>query len=158
MHISNELQQFKKTLALIIATGAKEAKLYVASNSNIEELESFQIKSPQYSKDWTVRGVNSEKGSSSIHSAYSSQKTSLLTDFLHHLSKHVENIAKKNKITEVYIFCPSYMEGRLQKVISAEMKKLIRAICRGNFIKSHPFRLLEMIKINLENEFESQSK
>ena len=154
MHISNELPQFKKTSALIVATGAKEAKLYVASNSNIEELESFQIKSPQYSKEWTVRGVNSEKGSTSIHSAYSSQKTSLLTDFLHHFSKHIENIAKKNKIMEVYIFCPPYMESRVEKVISTDMKKIVKFVFRGNFIKSHPFEILEMIKNSKQNELE----
>lgn len=155
MHISNELPQFKKVVALIVATGAKEAKLYVASNSNIEELESFQIKSPQYSKDWTVRGVNSEKGSSSIHSSYGSQKKSLLTDFLHHFSKHVENVAKKNKISEVYIFCPSYMENRVRKVISVDMKKILKSVFRGNFTKSHPFRLLEMIENARQNELES---
>ena len=154
MQISNELPQFKNTLALIVATGAKEAKLYVASNSDIEELESFQIKSPQYSKEWTVRGVNSEKGSSSIHSAYSSQKTSLLTDFLHHFSKHVENVAKKNKIKEVYIFCPSYMENRVKKVLSTDMKKILKSVFRGNFIKSHPFELLEIIQNANQSELE----
>lgn len=150
MYISKNLDQFENLRVLIIVLSSKDAKFYIASNSIIDELEVFQLKEPEYSKDWTVRGGSSKKKGSSINSSYGSRKKSLLTDFLHEFSEHLSSVISKNVISQAFIFCPSYMDRRVRNVLPETFKKNLVKIYRGNYVKQHPFDLLEMIKIDID--------
>lgn len=152
MHISKDLPQFENTKVLVAVLSSKDAKFYVASNSIMEELESFRLDEPKYSNDWTVRGVNSDKISSSRNSAYRSRKNSILTDFLHEFSKHLSGVVNKFPISKTFIFCPSYMDRRIRAVLTTGVKKSLVAVYHGNYVKMHPFELLEMIEADADIE------
>ncbi|MEI6480065.1 MAG: hypothetical protein WCO12_00900 [bacterium] len=148
MHISNGLPKFENVNALIVVMGAKSVLFYTGSNSTLEELESFYLKEPEYSKNRTMRGVNAEKGKSSLRSAYTSRGPSLLTDFLQGFYKHLVNILKQNVITKIYMFCPTYMEARVRNILPKDIHNKIVAVHRGNFVKKHPFEILKMLEMD----------
>lgn len=149
MHISKELPQFENTNVLITVLSSKDAKFYLASNSTLEELESFKAnkKINEYESEWPVRG-----GVGAGSSAYNSKKLSLLTDFINEFSKHIEDIVKKVDISKTFIFCPSYMDRRVREVLPVKIRKTLISIYRGNYMKSHPFELLEMVEIDSDIE------
>ena len=150
MQISQDLPQFENICALVAVLSSKDARFYSASDSHIEELEEFHIKEPDYSKDWTVRGSRAKKNATQINSSYGSNDSSLLTDFLHHCATHFGNISKKINVSQTYIFCPSYMDRRVRDVLPDKIHRTVVAVYKGNYVKHHPFELLEMLTIEAD--------
>ncbi len=66
--------------------------------------------------------------------------------FLKEVDKILDDIIKRKEITDIYIFTPSATKEELQKLLPKEDRKRIKYIFAGNFVNTHPFQLLAMIK------------
>lgn len=152
MKIRKELPQFTKENALLVATGEQSAKLYVAKNGVVEEIEPHTIFDPRYTdrEGFFAEKMDAEFSSGSV---YEPKKLYIRTRFLHWLRYEINYFNRKNKFTSIYLFSPRFMAKEIYAVLPNEVCDMIRFNIRGNLVEEHPFTLLEDIKKEIEKIF-----
>lgn len=157
MEIKKELPSFEGKGALIIVSGKQSGQIYYASNKEINLLEEWELETP--SKEYTdneghfKRGKNGEFMASG--NVLEPKKQYLVKKFSNDLNERIVSVLKKEKASEIYLFCPEYMKNEIKNEMRAEIKTKIAAEFSGNFVDMHIFKLLE--KINQEEETGSKT-
>lgn len=136
MKISESLPQFKKGLALLIVSGDFEVDFHVATQGDIDKVDSFLIE--RRNPEITEGFVAAESGNIKTLKKYRH------AEFLEAFSKHLAALLARMDVAEAYLFAPAEVKNELEKALPAKLKKSLK-IYEGNFLKEHPFKLLEKI-------------
>jgi hypothetical protein len=146
MKISDNLPQFTHERALLLVTGEQSGKLYRAERGALESIEEVAVPDPRYSdregffKQRTKRGRKFFTIRSG--SPYESKDEKVHTDFTKAISELVVRHADADAL---YVYCPSYFKTQLLNSMPPRARDLINFVFEGNFLKEHPFVLLEKI-------------
>jgi len=130
--------------ALLVVSGKQDAHIYEAVNGTVTLVEEIDIETPHYSGDegFSVRSGKGVYVSGSSKELRQSLKEKLMSDYIEELA----SVLKKHKqLKEIYLFTPSYMHKHIESAIPATLQKKVREVFLGNFLKTHPFKLLEKI-------------
>lgn len=136
MKISKTLPQFSEESALFIVAGLYEADFYLASEGEINQVDSFTvaISDPAIKKGFKVRESGGAKHLKQMRQA----------DFLKTFKTHLTAVINKQPAKLVYLFAPTAVAKELTVALPVALKKTLRTF-KGNFHKEHPFKLLEKI-------------
>lgn len=146
MKISYSLPQFLRRRALLVVTGKQTAKIFVAAQHEINELDEFKIPKPHYSdlEGFSTHGPRWDQASVS-GSEHEIKRQEITNPFLRELRKHVKSALKKTKVTDIYLFVPQYLSRALPKKLTPEARKLLRLEILGNFTHMSPSQLLHKL-------------
>ncbi len=156
MQIPKQLPQFADEKALFIVSGRLGMEFYLANSGKIKKLQSFHF--PKPSKLYTDNegfflrssGGGKNPGVTISGSVREPKKQRLRQELYRKLRKHLENILKKENITRIYLFAPDYLHKEIKTIIkdnlSNKLKKQIRMVIEGNYLKSSPLTLIRKIK------------
>lgn len=146
MKITKKLHQFKDEKALIIITGAREADFHIASDGEIDKVDSFKLDKIHFSDNEGFFGRSGNGGKvASSGSVREPMKEEYRKEFLKELKSHIKELQSKNKITSVYLFTPDYLINISKESMTKEMQKKIKFTAKGNYYHEHPFKLIEKI-------------
>jgi hypothetical protein len=154
MKISQELPQFENKKALIITTGEQEAEFYLASNGEIEKIDSFRFEEPTYSDregHFESRGGGNVYGSGSV---YEPKKQRNRIEFRKRLENALDTIYKNYKIDSLYVFSPDYMKNYTREIINEVFHKRVDFLYEGHYHEVHPFELLKIINKQVKEKRE----
>lgn len=154
MRIKEELPQFQDQRTLIVVSGRREAILYLVNNGEIWKKEKIEVEDPEYSdKEGFFKSSSRTGGTMKAGSVYKEKITYNLTrEYLDKLEEKIKNFLYKEKIKNVFLFCPDYMKKEILKKTPKEFKDIIHFTKMGNYINSHPFELLEGIQEDQERK------
>lgn len=147
MKITKKLHQFTGEKALVIMTGMQEADFYIASDGEINKIDSFKIEKIHFSDNegFFGRAGNGGKVASS-GSVKEPLKKEYLQEFLKNFKSHIKNIENKDGITSVYLFTPDYLYKMTEEALPKKLQNRIKFIAKGNYLHESPFELIEKIK------------
>lgn len=146
MKISKDLPGFEKESALLLVAGKHSVTMYLASDGRIEGLESFQVLHPTYS-DHEGFAQLSGHGMVFRHNFLSElQENATIDKFLRDIREHLKKHIDFEKPDVYYIYSPKFLSKEMLEVLPKNERENIKEEFLGNFVKSHPFELLEMIK------------
>ena len=151
MKISEKLPQFDKKSLLIVA-GRRTALFYSAFNGEINKIDSIEIEESKYSdKEGFFMRLGGGKffGSGSV---LEDKKIENDKKFVKEVKEKTENIYRNEKISDIYLFASDYVKKGLPESLANDVKSGISFSYKGNFLKSHPFKLIEKIQKTLEGK------
>jgi protein required for attachment to host cells len=147
MKISSKLPQFTKERALIIVAGIYDAIFYLAGQGEINRVTEFEFDKVKYEneKDTYLKtdGTVSVRGGISYENDY--QKIAA-DEFAKNFRDTINKSFKKEKIDSIYIFAPDKNINRIPELLLENLKAKIKLKKEGNYLKKHPFEIIEMIK------------
>ena len=146
MRIPSKFPQFEDENVLLVATGAQDTDIYIASNGVMDKVVSFRIPRRRYSDK---EGFSVQKSGVS-GSAREYPKEAAIKEFLNRLENELKAVSKKQKISYVCLFSPDYMRKMVESVFPAVLRNKIKISVAGNFPKLSPVLLLK--KINLKRK------
>jgi hypothetical protein len=145
MKISKELPQFEGEKALVLVTGMEDAKIFVAENGKIEEVDSFKVEKPIYSDregHFETRKGGKVIGSGSV---YEQKDEETVKHFTKELEAKLARF-KNESITKVFLFSPGYVVSMIRRALPLSLIAKTEGVIKGNYLNSHPFDLLGMIR------------
>jgi hypothetical protein len=146
MIIPNQLPQFKGETALLVVSGAKQAKIYRASDSVLEVLDECKVETPKYSDKEGFFASTSRDGSTSAGSILNDVEKEAERSFMNELAVHLKSAGKVFSNSVVYVFAPSHVKNMVMRKIPAALKNNVRFVMSGNYAKMAPLTVLEKIK------------
>ena len=69
----------------------------------------------------------------------------LLREFLSELNEKTNDINKDLDIKTAHLFSPSYISDKILNALPANLKSKVRKTVFGEFLKIHPFKVIEKI-------------
>ncbi len=152
MKIPAEFPQFEDKKVLIVATGAQDADIYLASNGILDKVVYFRIPRRRYSDKEGFFSSRTKIGKRGMGIASGADreypKEAAIQDFLNRLEAELKTTSKKEKISYVCLFSPDYMMKMVKSVFPADLRDKVKISITGNFSQHRPIELLE--KINLK--------
>ncbi|MCR4284353.1 MAG: hypothetical protein NUV64_03540 [Parcubacteria group bacterium] len=147
MKITKKLHQFTGEKALIIVTGAMEALFHIASDGEINKIDSFKLDKIHFSDNegFFGRAGNGGKVASS-GSVKEPLKKEYLQEFLKEMKAYIKNIQSKYEITSIYLFTPDYLYKMVEESMPKNLQSKIKFIAKGNYYHERPFELIDKIK------------
>jgi len=144
MKISQKLHQFTDEKALIIITGAQEADFHIASDSEIDKIDSFKLEKIHFSDSEGFFGRSGGGGETGVSGSIKEPpKEEYRQKFLKELTAHLKDIEGKQEITGVYLFTPDYLINMVKDTMSKELQGKIKFTAKGNYYHEHPFELIK---------------
>jgi len=146
MKIKQELPQFEDKKALLIVSGKKEAKFYLANAGEVKKIDQLLPEEFKYSDNegyFETRAMGKVVGSGSVRER---MKNYLIQQFSDKLADKTLSLDKENKFDEIYLFSPDYMKNWVRENLSPQLIKKIVLQSEGNYVQNPPFDLLEKIK------------
>lgn len=134
MRISQNLPQFKHQSTLILVIGREEARLFLALDGNLTELEHRRIRHHRYSDK---EGATLEQ---------SRMEKEITDEFYREIKLRLTDLIRQHKPKTMLLFAPEEMRRRLKSMVSALSPNLELGTFIGNYVQAHPFKLLEEIK------------
>lgn len=110
------------------------------------ELEEFKIERPKYSDNegFSTHGPRGAPGSVS-GSTREIRAQEIIVPFLKQLRTDVQKILQTHRITDIYVFAPSYLARKVLGSLSENAQRLVRGEIRGNYTHEQPLKLLEIV-------------
>src|SRR3989344_5368752 len=137
MRIPSKFLQFENEKVLMVAGGAQEADIYIASNGTLDKVVSFRIPRRKYSDVegfFAGRTKTGKKGRLlGTGAAREYPKEASIKEFLNRLESEIKIISKKEKISYVCLFSPDYMMKAVKSVFPAILRSKIKILINGNF-------------------------
>ena len=145
MKISQDLSQFKNQKTLLIVSGTRESKFFLAHDGDIDEIDHFKLEEKSYSdkEGFMQKGMFGRTIGAGF--VLEKNKKKLEDDFIKILQKHLNEISGKNDIASVYLFTPSHIKNHIKKAIPSPLDKKVESTITGNYHNLHPFKLIEKI-------------
>lgn len=147
MKISSKFPQFKKEHSLIIVAGVYKAIFYLAYDGEINNVAGFEFKKVKYEseKDIYLKAGSAISVRGGLVSDNDDQKIAA-DEFAKNFKTTFDKFFKKEKIDSIYIFAPDKTLNRIPKLLPTNLKKKIKFNKEGNYLKKHPFEIIEMIE------------
>lgn len=145
MKISENLPQFPEENVLLIAAGKTTAKLYFASQKEINELEVVEPHSFDF-PDQQGFNIQSGHGESFTWQSFSVNEDWRQKEFLEFLKERVGYFITHGKAEKIYVFAPQEDMNLVFSVIPKEHQVKVEMKIGKNLVNEHPFKLLEKIK------------
>lgn len=146
MKIPSKFPQFEDERVLVVATGAQDADIYIASNGTMDKVVSFRIPRRKYSDE---EGFSVQKSGVS-GSAREYPKEAAIHNFLSRLENELKKISKKEKITQICLFSPDYMTKMVKSVFPTVLRNKVKISIAGNFSQHRPLELLQKINLKIK--------
>ena len=146
MKIPSKFPQFEKENVLIVATGAQDADIYLASDGLMDKVISFRIPRRRYSDE---EGFSVQKSGVS-GSAREYPKEAAIQEFLKRLETELKTISQKEKISHVCLFSPDYMMKMVKSVFPVNLRDKVKISVDGNFSQHSPMELLEKLNLKIK--------
>ena len=121
---------------MLLVSGDFEADFHLASNGEIDKVDSFLIE--RRNPEIAVGFVAAESGN------IKTLKKFRHDEFIREFKKHLSEVVLKSGVGETHLFAPSEMKNEIVKILPASIRKSLK-VYEGNFHKEHPFKLLEKI-------------
>lgn len=150
MKIPQDLVQFDNRKALIIVSGAQEARFLLAHDGQLEELHDFKVEKITYSDregHFLRRAFGRVLGSGSV---YENKKERQTIEFLSEFKKHFKKVLTTLKPKEIIICAPDYIEPKITEV--ASKKHEVKQVLHGNYTND---KLVDILKIITNKEKEA---
>lgn len=144
MKISRELPQFEGEKAMVLVTGLQDAKIYVAADGEIEEVESFKTEKIRYSDregHFETRKGGKVLGSGSV---YENKDEENVRNFTKELEAKLVRF-RNESITKVFLFSPGYVISAIRRALPLSLIAKTEGVVKGNHLDAHPFDILRMI-------------
>jgi hypothetical protein len=150
MIISHKLPQFENK-ALIIVAGRRVAEFLQAFNGEIVEIDSVTVEIPRDQKKESLfmrLGKGQFFGAGSVLEDKNQE-----TDkrFLKEVKEKTISLSEKNEIKEIYFFASDHIRKSLPEALTENIREKIILVVQGNYLKTHPLKLIEKIQRNQEN-------
>jgi hypothetical protein len=156
MQIPKNLPQFYIKNTILIVTGKQQLIVYQAYKGKIEKIFSDEIDKVKYS-DREGFFLNSGGGKTYGSGATEKDiKNIKINEFIKIFKKDVNNLLKKYKSPEIYIFSPAYIMEELEKKLLTNYQKNIIMQFEGNYCNHHPSKLLKKIDQKLTKKVEAK--
>lgn len=147
MQISSKLPQFNNERALIIVAGIYDAIFYLINQGEINRISEFTFDKVKYEneKDTYLKtgGTVSVRGGISYENDY--QKIAG-QEFVKNFKETIDKFFKDEEIDSVYVFAPDKNINRIPELLSENLKAKIKLKKEGNYLKKHPFEIIEIVK------------
>lgn len=146
MKITNKLPQFINKKTLIIVSGTERAVFYKAYYGEIKSIGKVEELPRHYSDKegfFERRGFGKYFGSGSV---YESNKNEREKKFIIKINKKVTDLKRVHNFNQVYIFAPMQIGKRIGGAIDLSFPDKEVHLLKHNYIKMHPFIILEKIK------------
>ncbi|HOB89919.1 MAG TPA: hypothetical protein PKG74_01130 [Candidatus Colwellbacteria bacterium] len=147
MQISSKLFQFNKENALIVVAGVFEADFYLASAGEINKAAGFEFDKVKYENEKSIylkavpeTGI---RGGLSYDNDY--QKIAI-KEFTKNFGEVFNQTLKNEKIDSIYILAPDKIISLIPEMLPASLKPKIKSKKEGNYLKAHPFEIIELIE------------
>lgn len=150
MKIPIELPQFDKRRACIAVFGKSIGICYLAYQGEVKKISQIKEIKPKYSDR---EGFFARSGKGRVYgtgSVYESKNDALIRRFSRRVADKLEEIAKKKKIDDIYLFEPAYVTNRNSEHFSPFVKRRIRMHVVGNYTKHHSLQLIKEINRKLK--------
>lgn len=151
MFISQHLPQFTDKKVLLIVASRQNGKFFIAQDGQLEEKDSFSVEAPTYSdkeghfetrRSRGVRGMVQKMFGSGVPREDVKEKVE--KDFLKEFEKRVKEVWADD-IDEAYLFASPYVINDIPELLTQQQQEKITQRIEGNYIKIHPFKLLEKL-------------
>jgi len=145
MKIPFQLHQFKQETALIIVSGAYDARLFVTKNGIIiqKKLENVLMREDGAEKEgfWRTGRIKVRKDTDS-----EDNKEHLREKFLHALRNDTFDLFLKEHITDVYLLAPHYISlAIIEHAMHPFLRQRIKIKLDGDYHYHHPTEILKLI-------------
>jgi len=150
--IGDDLPEFFNERVLLVATGNQDAKFYLAHDGQLKAVDSFLIAKPRYSDregHFKTRGAGKTIRSGAV---YENRKQEVRSAFTHEFAKRYKQIEKKHALDKVYLFTPAHIRTHIRTSLPKAQRTKITMVIAGNHYKTHPLRLLKLIKAKSESK------
>lgn len=149
MEISGKLPQFFDKKALFLVLSKYRCKIYIAKNKKINIIKEFEVKKPRFFDKAGIFFKKKGKGGSVGSSAVRENIGELLEkELIKEFKLALKNILKdKSDFDYVYLFASQCVIREVGNIIKKDFFMNIKLEIEGNYIKTHPFKLLEKISI-----------
>src|SRR3989344_6554354 len=107
--IPGELRQFTDEVALLVIAAKQEARVFHASNGELELIEEFRISTPHFSDNEAMpqeRGKQENLAEHKIHAEYLDRFATLF-----------RSLAPELKPTNIYVFAPAHTADELMSLL-----------------------------------------
>lgn len=168
MKIPFPLHQFNQETALIIVSGAYDARLFIAKSGNITQKKFEKVSTREDYSDkegfWRTGRAKTQKdiGAVGAWAVLEHHKEYLHEKFLHALRNDAFDLFMKEKVTNVYLFAPHYISLAITgHALHPFLKQRIVMNIEGDYHYHHPTEIVKMIdqkwketQKEQENQFE----
>lgn len=146
MKISKDLPNFEKESAIFLVAGKHSVVLYFAYNGRIEAIEDFKVLHPTYSDHEGFAQVSGH-GQVYRHNYLNElQEDATIEEFLRQIRDQLKRHIGFLKPKTYYVFTPKFLQNSIIETFPKKEQTKVSHKFLGNYVKSHPFELLRMIK------------
>lgn len=141
MKIPNTLEQFTRP-SLLIVTGSQTAKIYLAHDGEITELDAVSVPTPEYSDregHFMKTGHGEVQGSGSV---YEAKEKPIRDEFLGKLSGTLNSLQHNVDIESIYLFAPEHHLNETKEKLPYQLLEKGVVTIPGNYVKDHPTELV----------------
>ena len=160
MKIPAQLYQFNNETALIIVSGAYDARLFVVKDGQITQkrFESVSTREDYSDKEgfWRTGRAKTKKDSDAVGAwgVLENHKEYLHEKFLHALRDDAFGLFLKEHITDVYLLAPHYISLSItEHGLHPFLRQRIKIKMDGDFHYHHPTEIIKLITHH-KNELE----
>ena len=136
MQIPQNLFQFANQKALVVVAASREAKIYLASDGQIDLLGEIKIPKDEFADKGGV--FKAVKG---FFSVGEKKQLGLNRNYAQQLEKSVKVFLQQYGVEKLYLLAPQQDLTEISALMPIRPQKQIS----GNFAHEHPIRLIELI-------------
>jgi len=152
MKIPAQLYQFKSETALIIVSGAYDARLFVAKDGNItqKKFEAVSTREDYSDKEgfWRTGRAKTKKDTGAVGAwgVLEHHKEYLHEQFLHTLRNDAFDLFLKEHVTDVYLLAPHYISLAItERALHPFLRQRIKIKIDGDYHYHHPAEIVKLI-------------
>lgn len=152
MKIPAQLHQFRKETALVIVSGAYEARVFLAKDGEFSQKKFEEVSTREDYSDregfWRTGRVKTKRDAGNVGTWGSTEhhKEYLHDKFLHALRDDTFDLFLKEHVTGVYLFAPHYISLAItERGLHPFLKQRIKMNIEGDYQYHHPVEILKMI-------------
>ncbi|MCD6410692.1 hypothetical protein J7K92_01990 [bacterium] len=144
MKIPQKFSLLQRENALIVVAGKEGAVFYEISNEEVsKKLEIRLPKEREEREGFFARGGRGrifEMGG-----VFEPKKRKKIKKLIGEIEKNLREVLEKDSKEKIYLFVPAYLSKRMISTVEKIANGKVRLIKKGNFLSSHPLKLLELI-------------
>ncbi len=145
MMIKKGLPKFQKETSLIVVSGTNDARLLIAKDGEINEVEYIKANKPDYSDKEGHFKVRTSGKTIRSGAVYEDKVHIVKQEYYKLLQPKLKSYTGKHDFNNIYLFCPQPINEEITKNFPSNVRNKITLVETGNFKRLHPLKLLEKI-------------